>query len=1214
MSPVPFTDFLLYLRERGLPIGVSAHLTVAKLVAGWDSGNRDALRDALAALLARSPAELRLIQEQFDLYYSSHGQDAPAIAQWRQDPRPPISSSSPAPPTRASVRSRITSWSALGLGVCLLLVVALLLARRHPPTLPQPPDAGSLPVDLGVAPQPAMAAAPLAPATQTARSHGAMAAWSGTAFGLVFVVLYAARRRGRRREEEKRWTAEQLERLPGPQYYRWRLRQLRSPLRREDIEEFCTLLHRLCAEPGAGREPDVDRTVDRLARTGQLTRILHSRRPLRRPIVLLLDYGHDTRVFAAKLDALEQGIARRGIPSVRWYFDGDPSRLSTVPYGPEQGLASVLGQDRDTPILLVTYGSELSEPVAPLPRWVDTLRAFPRCALLHPIADPEAWPLRLQHNFPLSVWPMNRLGLRGAAHALAHDRALRLKIERTRLRVDTVINQESVRGLLRLMALAPRPTIEVVELLRQLYYPEVPEQVLLHIVHAAAAPGAAQLRIPTGQQAGLLTELRRLDQTKEQAARRTLLQALADSQPPLGSVAELRWRLDRSLQALHLRSAHGATADPAAIEAVAELTELAATPICDEVADTLRGLGLPGERAGKRAARVAVDTPLAANAVRRLGQARTPVYGAQAPGSSGWPRPGIREGVVALLAALLVWLAQWGLAGPKTENPPPSLSSSVDLGSDLASLDQHPADLRTVEPPSDLRPADLRTPVDLLPGASQPISATVPRITIDTVPPGASVFLDDLWLGQSGPNFTLRIPKGSHKLRLELSGRKTLETIVNITATQKLTYALEPAPSRLDIKTPATNAGARGGEVFIDGAPAGVVPVLVDLPPGRHLIEIRKQGYNPYTETVDVKVGETQAVWVVLQTGGSSLGSLLVAADVMADVLVDGQPRGKAPVVVYDLSEGEHQVDVRRTEPGAPRWFQTVRVKNNEQTKVFAQTTPPPPAQGSLMVTCNIPDVEVEIDAALKPGAGKPLNLPPGQHTVSVSARGYKTIVRVVNIVAGKQHIEHIYLEAENTKLPARLDVQAQASTSKKTYDGGDILVDNVFAGKVPLLVDVPSGPHRLEIRKEGLNSYWQNLNLTPGQTQRVVLPPPSDDPDANSGPSAKRGGAILTSLGKAYVDSVSWPMQKRTRWFRINIEKRLVQDILECGLRIENAGTDLNVDIFNSLGTQIGFSPGPAPNHFKKLAVQIDDLGAYFIRIQATQPKDESVFTIICS
>ena len=131
---------------------------------------------------------------------------------------------------------------------------------------------------------------------------------------------------------------------------------------------------------------------------------------------------------------------------------------------------------------------------------------------------------------------------------------------------------------------------------------------------------------------------------------------------------------------------------------------------------------------------------------------------------------------------------------------------------------------------------------------------------------------------------------------------------------------------------------------------------------------------------------------------------------------------------------------------------------------------------------------------------------------------------------------------------------------------------------------------------------------------KNIKKTPVGPDPDTNSGPDAKRGGAKPMFVNKAETDSVSWPKLLRTKWKRLDIQVPGVQNILDCELRIDNTGADINIDVFNSLGTQIGFSPGPAPNKLKKLAVQIDELGTYFVRVQAAQPKDESDWSVICA
>ncbi len=120
-------------------------------------------------------------------------------------------------------------------------------------------------------------------------------------------------------------------------------------------------------------------------------------------------------------------------------------------------------------------------------------------------------------------------------------------------------------------------------------------------------------------------------------------------------------------------------------------------------------------------------------------------------------------------------------------------------------------------------------------------------------------------------------------------------------------------------------------------------------------------------------------------------------------------------------------------------------------------------------------------------------------------------------------------------------------------------------------------------------------------------------DPDTNSGVDAKRGGAKPMQINRPETDSVSWPKLQRTKWKSLEIGVPGKDNVLDCELRIDNTGADLNIDLFNSLGTQIGFSPGPAPNKLKKLSVKLEELGTYFVRMQAAMPKDESDFSVIC-
>jgi hypothetical protein len=132
-----------------------------------------------------------------------------------------------------------------------------------------------------------------------------------------------------------------------------------------------------------------------------------------------------------------------------------------------------------------------------------------------------------------------------------------------------------------------------------------------------------------------------------------------------------------------------------------------------------------------------------------------------------------------------------------------------------------------------------------------------------------------------------------------------------------------------------------------------------------------------------------------------------------------------------------------------------------------------------------------------------------------------------------------------------------------------------------------------------------------PGTTPKGK--PAPVDADTNSGPEAQRSGARPLPAGRAQTDAVSWPKLMRTKWKTVDLGALGRDNILDCQVAIDRADVDLDLDIFNAIGTQIGFSPGPTPAKSKRLAVSISEPGTYFVRVRAARPQDESDFSLRC-
>ena len=200
----------------------------------------------------------------------------------------------------------------------------------------------------------------------------------------------------------------------------------------------------------------------------------------------------------------------------------------------------------------------------------------------------------------------------------------------------------------------------------------------------------------------------------------------------------------------------------------------------------------------------------------------------------------------------------------------------------------------------------------LAPAPSADAQAGTIPVNIESTPPGATVFLD----GPTGQNLgvtplrRVRITRGSHTLVFRLARHRDATVSANI-ARRNETFrgVLDPLG---EITLSAANDSATGATVRIDGQPVGAVPMQQMVEPGRHLIQIDREGYVTFTQWVQIAGAQQLALPVMLERQAPSTGSVLVAADISgAAIYIDGDPRGSTPTVIDNVTAGVHRVEVR---------------------------------------------------------------------------------------------------------------------------------------------------------------------------------------------------------------------------------------------------------------------------------------------------------------
>jgi hypothetical protein len=131
-----------------------------------------------------------------------------------------------------------------------------------------------------------------------------------------------------------------------------------------------------------------------------------------------------------------------------------------------------------------------------------------------------------------------------------------------------------------------------------------------------------------------------------------------------------------------------------------------------------------------------------------------------------------------------------------------------------------------------------------------------------------------------------------------------------------------------------------GAEILLDGKLEGTTPTAVDgLGVGRHQLQLRAPGYEPYRRTIDLGEGahsklDISLVAVPRKTtprSPSSPSTLKVESEPRgALVRVNGRPRGSAPLEIDDLAAGSYQVVVEF--PGVPPQTRTVNLAGGGST------------------------------------------------------------------------------------------------------------------------------------------------------------------------------------------------------------------------------------------------------------------------------------------
>ncbi len=341
---------------------------------------------------------------------------------------------------------------------------------------------------------------------------------------------------------------------------------------------------------------------------------------------------------------------------------------------------------------------------------------------------------------------------------------------------------------------------------------------------------------------------------------------------------------------------------------------------------------------------------------------------------------------------------------------------------------------------------------------------------------GAEVWLDAQLQGQIP--VILKVADGRHLVEVKKADFQVFSQWVQVKEGDRININPMLKPIAKEKKgNILVEADVPGADVYLDGnkhpdpTPTLISGVLV----GPHVIEVKKAPAMPWRQTVNVEEGKTTKVSAELKaTIGGPGGTVRVLASVEgAEVFLDGNDLGPAPIDIKDVKPGEHVIEAKATGylPSEKRVTvgagSAIVLKFDLQPEKAASTT------GTLKVVSPVPEAVVYVDGENVGQVPQTREVPSGDHFVVVNKKGFKQFEQKIRIEAGQT----VSVTAE---LKAVGGIRILSTPS-----GADVLLDGAPIGKTPMVKeDVDVGQHVVMVQYPDYYQAEKTVTVSGGELQ----------------------------------------------------------------------------------------------------------------------------------
>ena len=242
-------------------------------------------------------------------------------------------------------------------------------------------------------------------------------------------------------------------------------------------------------------------------------------------------------------------------------------------------------------------------------------------------------------------------------------------------------------------------------------------------------------------------------------------------------------------------------------------------------------------------------------------------------------------------------------------------------------------------------------------------------VLAESFPTDAEVLVDGVFRGKT-PVLMTDLPGGQHRILIKKDGYETKEALLSVQTEadrQPKLISLELRSLLVAIKVTSTPEKAK---VFLDGSYKGDSPQSIqNILAGKHKVRIEMDGYEPYEQEVEVSGHDEYHVNATLQ---EKYARIKLDTDPSGgEVFVNGEARGKAPVTLGPLHEGDYTLKI--TKHGFDPVERKVSLKKGEDLDL---KIPFVKLFGILQVTTIPAGVQVLVDNESRGSTQSPPNQP----------------------------------------------------------------------------------------------------------------------------------------------------------------------------------------------------------------------------------------------